>query len=86
MKVFAMNDCDWMAGESLESVTAAYVSDYGEDSDDPPVELTDSEMDRFRFADEEVEDPEEWLTFRQELQRRVDAGQEFPQFFATTEY
>ena len=86
MKIFAMNDCDWMAGEDIESVTAAYTSAFGEDSDDPPVELTDAEMDKYRFADEDAEGPEKWPTFRQELQRRVDAGQEFPQFFATTEY
>jgi len=86
MKIFAMNDCDWMAAEDAESAKSAYISDDGEDSDQPPIELTDEEMDKFRFADEDVRDPEKWPTFRQDLQRRIASGQEFPQFFASTDF
>lgn len=90
IKVFAMNDCDWMAGESLESVKAAYMAEhaYGLPEDeamDDPHELTEAEMDRLRFHDDEAK-PEDYQTFRQRLNFMVNRGDDFPCFFASTEY
>ena len=57
MKIFAMNQCDWMAAENLESAAAAYLKDYASDYDPEcdPHELTDEDMDRMRFHDDEDE-------------------------------
>lgn len=95
MKVFAMNDYDWMAGESLESVTELYLKEYNPDNLradevlDEPYELTEELLDRFRFHDaytDGADGPESYRTFRQELNRRVAAGETFPCFFASAEY
>ena len=87
VKIFAMNDCDWMAGYDLESVTLAYAKlfDCSGEVDDPH-ELTAEEMDRFRFDDGDTEDMDEWPTFTEALAKLVADGQKFPCFFASTEY
>ena len=91
MKVFAMNEYDWMAGESLESATEMYLKEYADglpadEALDNPHELIDGLLDRFRFHDADADGPESYRTFRQELDRRVAAGETFPCFFASTEY
>lgn len=91
MKVFAMNEYDWMAGESLESATEMYLKEYADglpadEALDNPHELTEELLDRFRFHDADADGPESYRTFRQELDRRVAAGETFPCFFASTEY
>ena len=92
MKVFAMNDYEWMAGKSLESVTELYLKEYNPDNLsadevlDNPHELTEAQMHHLRFHDEEAESPDDYLTFQQELNRRINQGDQFPCFFASTEY
>ena len=90
MKVFAMNDCDWMAGESLESVTELYLKEYAgglpkDEACDNPHEVTEHQMDRLRFHDD-AESPDDYQTFQQRLNFMVRRGDKFPCFFATTEY
>jgi hypothetical protein len=67
MKIFAMNDCDWMAAEDLESAKAAYLKDYSGDYDslEDPHELTEEEMDSHTLHDPEGENPD--CTFREGL-------------------
>ena len=89
MKVFAMNDCDWMAGETLESVKALYMREYAgglpeDEALDDPSEVNEHEMGRLRFHDSE--NCEDDSTFQEELDRRIAAGEKFPCFFASTEY
>jgi hypothetical protein len=97
VKVFQLNDFDWWAGYDLESVKAAYLADMGlkptdhpddlEDQFDNPHELTEEELDRFKFiyVDREEGDPEE-APFRERLNEVIALGHEFPCFFASTEW
>jgi hypothetical protein len=86
MKIFAMNDYDWMAGENLEAATAEYLKTYGGDSGmlDEPHELTDAEMDRLILHDGDEEQPD--CSFREGLQAMIAQGTQFPILFASTEY
>jgi len=91
VKVFAMNKYDWMAGESLESATEMYLKEYADglpadEALDNPRELTEELLDRLRFHDADADGPESHRTFRQELDRRVAAGETFPCFFANAVY
>jgi hypothetical protein len=85
MKIFKLNDCDWWAGEDLESVKSAYIEEVGGDVDDDARELTEAEMDSLDFVDE-LPDYGEHRTFREQLRRMIDSGAQFPCFFASTEY
>lgn len=90
MKVFAMNDCDWMAAETLEEATAAYVKDFTggrEEHDvlDNPTELTDVEAEppvKRTFREQRGRDGQADL----QLSKLIAEGQKFPCFFASTEY
>ncbi len=90
MKVFQMNDCDWMAAATPEEAKAAYslfnhLDIPEEEMLEFPRELTDEEMDRLRYVDTEVQ-PESHRTFREQLQHMIETGETFPTFFASTEY
>lgn len=88
IKVFSMNDCDWMAGETLEACKAEYLRMYtgetGEDAFEDPGEVPADKMAKLRYRDDD--DGAVSRSFKEELDRRVAAGQPFPQFFASTEY
>ncbi|MBO2698136.1 hypothetical protein [Shewanella algae] len=89
MKVFAMNECEWWVGESLESCIADYIEEYG-DSDclDEPYELTASNLDSLTFFVDEREEGGELLkrTFKEQLEVEIAQGGVFPRLFASTEY
>lgn len=87
IKVFRINECDWMAAETLEAAIASHTNITGHECEDEgccdgPRELTDAEMDTFIFADEDGSH----RTFREELDRQIAAGVTFPAFFASTEF
>lgn len=87
MKIFRMNDCDWCAGEDLESVVEFYMDFVDLDKDeacDQPCELTELDMDRLIFTPDSKD--EDLRTFREELKRLIDKGEKFPMFFASTEF
>ena len=87
--VFQMNDCDWMAAATPESAIAGYEEYKSPDDDfvkEPPTELSDETMARLKFTGEPGEPDAGTRTFREELDRRIAAGETFPQFFASTEY
>lgn len=90
MKLFCMNDCDWMIGPTLAACLDVYLKDYGdcdsiaEDSH----ELSDAELDSLIFSDM---DENEHLfgtkrTFREQLAIEIASGGTFPRLFASTEY
>lgn len=88
-RVYQLNDYEWWMARSLEDAIADWCSVTGcttEDCDDAR-ELTDAELDSFRFFDEGVDESGNTITrtFREELARRVAAGETEPQLFATTE-
>ncbi len=84
VKIFRMDDCMWYAAESLEAAVAGYEADHDcLPPDDDANEVSDADMDRLQFVDE---DGVTRRSFREELTRRVAAGDVFPQIFASTEY
>ena len=117
MKIFKLNDSDWVAAESLESakkcladmindgvVDAAFEDEYI----DTPYELDEEEMNTIKMTDEEDyyemnnkadqdssgkswqsyydEYIESCPTFKQELDRMIAEGKEFPMYFASSEW
>jgi hypothetical protein len=85
-----MNDCDWMAGETLEECKAEYLKNYyfdgEEDAFDSPHELTPDQLKRYKFHGEPDEPSRGVRSFEEELLRLLDSGATFPRFFASTEY
>jgi hypothetical protein len=85
MKVFAMNDFDWWAAETLEEAKLGYLKERGmEEADGPfddPHELDEEAMNHFQFNEDDGK-----RSFREQLERMVSSGQKFPAFFASTEY
>ena len=82
-----MNAYDWMAGADLESCISVYLREYAHDLPrdealDDPGELSDAEMDWLEYVDPDGER----CTFREQLEKMVASGQQFPAFFASTEY
>jgi hypothetical protein len=85
-----MNDCDWVAAFDLESGIAYHLKQTGLDAEDGlngRCELTDAAMeetiyclDPYNAADGPC------ISFRERLAELVAKGQEFPCFFATTEF
>lgn len=90
MKVYRMNDCDWMAGKTLKECKTEYLrlytSELEEDAFDNPREMTQAQMEKYRFHGEPDEPSAGERSFREELSRLVESGAEFPRFFASTEY
>lgn len=87
MEIFAMNDCDWVAAETLESAKAYYMKEHSgglpeDEAMEDPHQITEYEYDNRRFR---AKDSGDYRTFRQELIRQIKAGDDFPCFFATTE-
>lgn len=86
MKIFRMNDCDWMIGPTLEECIAYFQEEYSGTVEDAR-ELTDEELDTLIFCDSNVHDiPVARRTFRKQIQIEVANGGSFPRFFASTEY
>lgn len=95
MKIFQVNDIDWFAGENADDcfklLKEMGMYDDGDiqamKDDGYPVELTDEDMDRLVFVDDVYDNlKSNKRTFREELQRRINAGEEFPCMFASSEY
>jgi hypothetical protein len=90
MKIFSMNDCDWMVGLTMEACRDAYLKDYGDcDSIDKDAhELSDTELDNLIFSD--MDENEKLLgskrTFREQLAIEIASGGVFPRLFASTEF
>jgi hypothetical protein len=90
IKIWNLDDCEWYAGRSLEEVSAFYKNQCGVDPDPDYVqELTGADLDRLKFAVDEprrIPADQKFITFREQLQNMVNAGEAFPNYFATTEY
>ena len=90
--VFQVNDYDWWAGTDTASIRPAYQKfngfrdvDMDEDTFYMDVDpLSDEAMNRLVFTDTEGYTPDH--TFKEELDAMIARGQEFPCFFASTEY
>ena len=93
MKIYDMNSVDWVCANSLEEakeVYTRYLKDtYGEDSvdfneivkDADPVEITEEQLDKLIYSDEDENYQPVKRTFKEELARRTRS-----EFFASTEF
>jgi hypothetical protein len=86
IKVYQLNEFEWWAAATLADAITDWKKWTGltDDELDAPRELTAEEMRDLVYV--EVDDNMRRSSFAEELQARVDAGLEFPQPFATTEY
>lgn len=91
MKVYAMNDfVEWYTAPTLPEAKAAAAADCEYTVDeaeaeglfDQAHELSDAELDRLRFIDD---DGSTW-SFREELERRASAGTLETGFFAANDH
>jgi hypothetical protein len=90
LKIFRINDCEWWCGyETPESMLKAYMEitglsheDATGDEDALPVELSQDQVNHYRYHLESGDT----VTFAEELQIMLEAGETFPCFFATTEW
>jgi len=99
-RVFQLNEFDWWAGFDLESVKAAYLKEMGyedsrlmdvRDAFDDPHEVADLDMERLKFVDGDDPinadgTPGGTRSFREQLDLMIAKGEQFPCFFASTEY
>jgi len=91
VKIFAMNDTEWWAAETVEEAITDFCATYSctreeaiEDHfiDGPVEALSDDQMDELVFSDEDLG----LMSFRAKLANLVESGATFPNLFATTEY
>ena len=85
VKVFRLDDYEWWAGYSLQQCIDAAHAEDGEDVmeyETESRELTPHEMDTLCLFYEDGSR----RCFKFELDRRIAAGEQFPQLFASTEY
>lgn len=85
IKVFALDDIEYWAGESLADCIVAGKAECGLDAYDEPDdqhEVSEEAMHRLKFQD----DDGTVRTFAEELALRVAAGETFPQPFAASDW
>jgi hypothetical protein len=85
IKVFALDDVEWWAGESLEACLAVARAQAGGEcyrEEDEQSEVGPEAMQRLQFIDEDGTK----RSFAEQLQREIVAGTAFPCMFAATEY
>lgn len=102
MKIFKMNDSDCYAADTMEEAVKAMAENLGfqttseeiaamraEYGVEEPVELTDEDLGLLNFVDEEEDgsnSADSKRSFREQLALMIESGEEFPCFFASTEY
>ena len=86
IKIYAMNDCDWVVARSREEAITFYRT-FSEDAEDweGAEELSSKALDSLKFAIEESHSSPT-ISFRARLQQIVDNGEEVPDLFASTEF
>ena len=89
IKIYALDVCDWWAGESLIAcITEARKhcgADCYEDAEEDGVELTDADMLSHKFYDEDGDAANPYISFAQQLAEEIASGTVFPSLFASTE-
>jgi hypothetical protein len=85
VKIFCMNEYEWCAGRSLREVRRWYLKEVGGAAEDveEAYEVCDEGLNDLTFYPEKANSPRH--SFRDELGRMIERGDEFPCFFATTE-
>ncbi|UGA37887.1 hypothetical protein JOS77_28780 [Chromobacterium haemolyticum] len=86
IRIFEMNDCDWVVARSKEEAITFYKSISADPKDwQDAEEIDSSKLDRLRFC---IEDSRSGptISFRARLQQIVDNGEDVPDLFASTEF
>lgn len=85
VQVYRLDDCTWWAGYSLEQCIDQAIA---EEWCDQHSILNPRQLSTFEMATRQFWHHEDAPTcsFAAELQRRISAGEQFPQLFACTEY
>lgn len=100
LRVWRLNDCDWVAARTLTEAIDCLVAVTGirrdEATDGEARALSASEMRRFTFHSDEEEENVSRIddagpiykrhSFAKQLQILVDDGTQFPCYFASTEF
>ncbi len=89
IKIYQMNDCDWVAAENLQDAKKALSECIGDDADElveDPFELSDEQMNKLKFVDDlyDRENSDE-RTFKEQLEIMITNGEKFPCMFASSE-
>ncbi len=90
INIYALGDCEWYAGRSWLSV-ALFIHDgilsWKELFDQGLKKLTKDEMQNLTWCDPDANGGAGMeCSFQTEIEHRIDKGEKFPAFFATTEY
>ena len=92
IKIYEMNDIDWVAATSLKEARDEYKTTYDlddietEEQTNCARELTDDELDKLKLLPDPYNRPNDGPSFRAKLAEMVASGEKFPQMFATTEF
>jgi len=93
VKVFQVNECEWWMGHNAEEVKSAYLKERdmtAKDAfDDSFHGLSPEEMEKLVYVDTTELDyggSVQRRSFKEELNRELEAGFSAPGFFASTEY
>jgi hypothetical protein len=100
IKIFQMNDCDWYAGATADDAirgmaenlcfetTPEGIAEMCKEYTVEPVELTAEDMERKMFVDLDEDGTPDTVerSFRAQLDNMIASGEEFPCFFASTEF
>ena len=90
IKIFKMNEFDWVAAENIEDAKKPIIEMCGEEEALEEIagygggyELSDEALDKLTLRDE---DGTELVTFRDKLKQLIESGATFPRVFCSTEY
>lgn len=94
MIIVRVTDYEWWIGPSVQACVDAYKAQVSSDPDEEfdetedAVEVSDVALDRLVIVVEgdQGERSTKRLTYREQLQRELDAGGEFPRLFASSEW
>lgn len=87
IKVYQVGDVDWIASENPEQALKCHFDSQGNEdfTIEDVVEMSKEIMDEFKFHDSDV-DSENYISFSERLKQLIDAGEKFPQHFASSEW
>jgi hypothetical protein len=85
-KVYAMDDFYWWAATSRESAIASFIAEMEKEQleewdSEEVTELDEEEMQSLFYHADDAR-----ITFKEQLQRMMAAGEQFPCMFASTEF
>ena len=90
IKIFQINDYDWVAAETIDEAIACACSTFNLSEEEvydesAAGELSEEKLDEYKYyLTDDTDGPSR--TFKQELESRINDKQEFPQVFATSEW